>query len=290
MRNINIKYSVDKVKLRFDNIRLKDIDNMMKRLAVDCYVYKTYESKKMTNCRHNYIFGEKEGAVYLGIIPNWIKEEKNVKSVVIEYNPNKVCPWWFESLQELTYINKINITCMSVDIACDIMEEYQELVMLKRDKREYFAKLGHSEVETQYLGVFGENGHIKFYNKAKERKVEYPWSRFEITLKGIKDINCSYEEFKTKCKVPNLYKKGLGDGLKDIERLVLESIVDDVNRLYSIKDYKTRKKYEKLLAQFLNSVDLDVLEMYQTYINFFKCIFDFTIADGFKQSPSVMEW
>lgn len=281
---ISLKYSVDKIKIRVDNFRLVDIQSMMNKLSVDPYVFSNYESNKMSKCRYNYVIGENEGAVYVGVSPNWIKEEKSVKSVVLEYNPNKVNPWFFESLELLTFSNLVNWCVMSVDIACDIMEEYSNLVMLKRDKREYFAKLGYSGVETQYLGAFGENGHIKFYNKSKERKVDYPWSRFEITLKGLKSIDCSFDYFRSFCKIPILYKKNCVNGLNDIERIVLNSIVGDIENLYSIKRYETRKKYEKLLAQFLDSVDVDVNKMYEVYINFFKTIFDFTPREGVKSS------
>lgn len=287
---INLKYSIDKIKIRIDNLRLQEVQGMMDKLSIDPYVFTSYESNKMSKCRYNYLIGEGEGAVYIGVAPNWIKEEKNIKSVVLEYNPNKVCPWFYESLELLVWSNMVNWCVMSVDIACDIMEEYSSLVMLKRDKREYFAKIGHSEVETQYLGAFGENGHIKFYDKAKERKVDYPWSRFEITLKGLKDVSCSYDYFKEFCKVPTVYKKGCFDDVKDIERIVLSSMVDDIENLYSIKRYETRKKYEKLLAQFLNLVGLDVYNMYETYIKFFKTIFDFTPKEGIKSSHSVMKW
>lgn len=287
---INLKYSIDKIKIRIDNLRLQEVQGMMDKLSIDPYVFTSYESNKMSKCRYNYLIGEGEGAVYVGVVPNWIKEEKNIKSVVLEYNPNKVCPWFYESLELLVWSNMVNWCVMSVDIACDIMEEYSSLVMLKRDKREYFAKIGHSEIETQYLGAFGENGHIKFYDKAKERKVDYPWSRFEITLKGLKDFSCSYDYFKEFCKVPTVYKKGCFDDVKDIERIVLSSMVDDIENLYSIKRYETRKKYEKLLAQFLNLVGLDVYNMYETYIKFFKTIFDFTPKEGIKSSHSVMKW
>lgn len=256
---------------------------MMNKLTVDPYVYSSYESGKMSKCRHNYLIGEGEGAVYIGVVPNWRKEEKNSKSVVLEYNPNKVCPWFYESLDLLLWSNIVNWNVMSIDIACDIMEEYRNLVMLKRDKREYFAKIGHSEVETQYLGAFGENGHIKFYNKAKERKVEFPWSRFEITLKGLKNVDCSYNCFVELCKLPVLYMKKEIEGVKDIDRIVLGAIVDDIENLYSIKRYETRKKYEKLLAELLVHIDVNLGDMYQTYVNFFKTIFNFTPREGINQ-------
>lgn len=278
-----VKYSVDKVKLRIDNFRVDDVQVMMNKLAIDSSVYHSYESNKMTKCRYNYLIGEGEGAIYVGIAPNWIKEEKNLKSIVLEYNPNKVFPWFFESLDLILWSDKLNWCVMSVDIACDIYEEYSSLVMLKRDKREYFAKIGHSEVETQYLGRFGENGHIKFYNKAKERKVEAPWSRFEITLKGIKEVDCSFDRFKEMCKLPVIYKKNNIDGVKDVEKIVLSAMVEDIENLYGIKRYETRKKYEKLLAQFLNPIDVDVKCCFDTFVGFFNSIFDFTSRDGINQ-------
>lgn len=280
-----VKYSVDKIKIRIDNFRVDDVQVMMNKLAIDSSVYSSYESNKMTKCRYNYLIGEGEGAIYVGVAPNWIKEEKYLKSVVLEYNPNKVFPWVFDSLGLLMWSDRLNWCVMSVDIACDIYEDYSNLVMLKRDKREYFAKIGHSEVETQYLGRFGENGHIKFYNKAKERKVDVPWSRFEITLKGVKDVDCSFDRFSELCNLPVIYVKKDVDSVpvNDLWLIAFEGVLDDIDRLYKIENYRTRKKMENLLAQALQSVDIDVLGCFNAFVDFFNSIFDFTPIEGVHQ-------
>lgn len=280
-----VNYSVDKVKLRIDNFRVDDVQVMMNKLAIDSSVYHSYESNKMAKCRYNYLIGEGEGAIYVGVAPNWIKEEKNLKSIVLEYNPNKVFPWFFESLELVLWSDRLNWCVMSVDIACDIYEEYSNLVMLKRDKREYFAKIGHSEVETQYLGKFGDNGHIKFYNKAKERKVDAAWSRFEITLKGIKDIDCSFDRFRELCKLPVIYFKDSVEDVKvnDLWLVAFEGVLDDIDRLYKIENYRTRKKMENLLAQALRPVCVDVECCFNAFVDFFNSIFDFTPREGINQ-------
>lgn len=277
MITLDLKYSVDKIKLEFQYIKTNRVQQFLDNIQYDIN-YKYYTSNNVTKCQHNFIFGEGEGTVYCGVVPNWKSENKHDKSIILEYNPNKVNPYLFDKLSWLLNVNKYCIKVMSFDIAVDMNVEYKYLRMLKRDKREYFGILGHGEVETRYLGALGNN-HVKLYDKAKEQKLEgVAWSRFEITVKDINSMFCSLGEFKSVVKLPQLYYVNGQIGmeemkLKDIDRIVLESIINDVQVLYTIKRYETRKRFEGLLAKFLSAIKLDVNLMFNTFYNYCHGVF-----------------
>ena len=240
--------------------------------------YTYYHSNSVTKCQHNFLFGSGDGAVYVGVVPNWKTEEKHDKNIILEYNPNKINPFMLDRLSWLQNIHRHNIKLMSFDIAVDFDLDYSLVRMLKRDVREYFAILGHSEPETRYLGALGHN-HVKLYNKAKEQKLDgVNWTRFEITNKEIDKLYCGYNEFKASLSLPKLYyinnQISMEEfNLKDVDRIVLNSIIQDTQILYTLKNYRTRKKFEGLLDKFLNPLELDVNKMYKCYYDYFTMTF-----------------
>lgn len=272
-----LKYSVDKVKIEFKWIKVSVVQQFLDKLmsnSCDMEYTNYYESKKTTNCKHNFSYGEGEGAIYLGIIPNWHKEELTDKNIVLEYNPNKVDPFMFDVFQWLLKLSIAQWHVMSFDIAVDIMIPYNTVCMLKRDKREYMCAVGHSAVETRYLGAFGANGHIKLYDKAKEQKMEgLDWTRFETTIKEINHPTPTLDDFKQACKIPTLYRKDVQLStidVNDIWRLSLEAVIQDIDLLYTMKSRISRKKMEQLLSETLENIPISVDDMYKTYIDFFK--------------------
>ncbi len=268
-----MKYSIDKIKLQFKFIKTDRVQQFLNSISNSEYQYEYYESMKITKCKHNFVFGDDEGKIYCGVVPNWITEDRHDKDIVLEYNPNKINPFMFECFAWLLDINKYCVKVISFDIAVDIDVEYKYLRMLKRDKRESFGIMGHSNIETRYLGSLGNN-HVKLYDKAKEQKLDgIAWSRFEITVKDVNSFFCSEEEFTKVIKLPGVYSVGVQIGmnelnLKDIDRIVLESIISDTQILYTIKRYETRKKYEKLLTEYLNAIKIDIKKMYNAFVDY----------------------
>lgn len=265
------KYSVDKIKLEFKFIRLDSVQDFLNKLS-EVYdkdlIY--YESKAMTKCKHNFMWNLKEGNIYIGVVPNWKKEEKEDKSIILEYNPNKIDAFSIKQLYWLKFQPSCNIRVMSFDIAVDLPIDYGEVRMLKRDKREYQCDIGHSRIETRYLGELGHN-HVKLYDKAREQKLDgISWTRFEITVKEINSPGCTLEEFENTINLPVLYRMSSQIDiatfqLNDTTRIVLEAIIRDINLLYTIKKYDTRKKYEKMLGEHMQAIDISVREMYLAY-------------------------
>lgn len=269
----NIKYSIDKVKLEFQYIKTDRVQRFLKSLEL-CIGVRYYPSNKMVKCKHNFEFGDTEtGTIYVGVIPNWEKEDKSDKNIVMEYNPNKVSPFFIEELAWLQNIPPLLIRVMNFDVACDMAVPFNTLRMLKRDVREYNCVIGHRNNETMYLGELGHN-HIKLYDKAKEQKIkDVNWTRFEITVKKINSFGCTQKEFVECLNIPTIYSISNQlsfeyEQLDDIQRIVLESIIGDINILSTIKNYRTRKRYEELLSKFLNPVIININEMYKIFNDF----------------------
>ena len=275
------KYSVDKIKLEFRYIKLNRVQNFLDDLSTCLDTdFKYYTSNQIVKCKHNFLFDDGKNSFYLGVIPNWHSEDKHDKNIVLEYNPNKINPFAFRPLNWLLTTNNNTTRVMNFDIAVDMDIDYNNLRMLKRDKRETFATFGSSSIETRYLGAMGDN-HIKLYNKAIEQKLKnVDWSRFEITIKSINTLFSNHDSFCNAIRLPQIYyvdNQISLDVLKlnDTSRLVLESLIDDTDRLYTIKKYETRKKYEKMLSQFLKPVVIDktlMFNAYQEYCKIFNAI------------------
>lgn len=279
-----MKYSIDKIKLEFQYIKLDRVQSFLNELAATDYT-DYYESNKVTKCKHNFRYATDEGSVYVGVIPNWKGESRYDKNIVLEYNPNKVNPFLSYVFSWLVRVPRACIKVMNFDIAVDMKIPYNSVRMLKRDKRESFAIFGHSQVETRYLGAMGHN-HVKLYNKGLEQKLNVDWTRFEITVKEINSFSCTLKEFETSIKIPSLYYVCSQIGFDEYEQLndttmiILESIIDDVNKLYAIKKYDTRKKYEKMLGKFLNPIDINVCDMYKCFIGYFDSLFNIDTVDN----------
>lgn len=287
-----VRYSIDKIKLHFKYIKSEKINSFLQELGC-CNFDKYYESNQITKCKHNFLFGDGDGVVYVGVVPNWIKEERFDKDIILEYNPNKVNPFLIKELSWLLHHNKACIDVMSIDFAIDFRLPYKYFRMLKRDKREYMCSIGHSEVETQYLGALGHN-HIKLYDKAKEQKLkDIDWTRLEITCKEIKSLSSQLKDFYC-MSFPGLLIVNTDINfdilqLSDITRIVLESIIQDVSVLYTIKKYDTRKKYEQLLFDFFNSYQVDINCLYKLYTNFVEIFNNNTEITSFMDFNLLLE-
>jgi len=280
MEKLIANYSIDKVKLEFFYIKTPRIQEFLNCLGMANFTTH-YESNAITKCKHNFVWGkEGNGSVYVGIIPNWESEVKSDKNIVLEYNPNKVNPFNIKELSWLKNIPKGLIKVMNFDIAVDMPVPYNTVRMGKRDIREQQCWIGHSNWETRYLGAPG-HGHIKLYDKAKEQKIkDMNWTRFEITCKKINSFSSTLKEFQENISLPPMYfvcsqiDMFEFEQLNDTTRIVLESIIADINVLYTIKNFRTRKKYESLLNQYMNPVDISISGMCNAFNEFSKNFLD----------------
>lgn len=278
----NLNYSIDKAKLYIHGIKINQVQQLMNILSLDVQV-KSYESKKITSCRYNYsikendtvLFGArvKGSSFYLGIEPNWSRDKnKTHRDIIIEYNPNKIILKDFKAIESILPINEYRTEIISMDIAIDIFNYHiQDLLIYKRHGNEYKCTLEHNRLETIYLGAFGENGHIKIYNKAKEQKVEdLVWTRYEITYKklGFMDIRDAEVITNTKLAPIRLKDNTVNlDTLKDTEKYIFLTSLDNVDKI-NMLGRVMKKKILNYHEQYLKKLDISLDKIIETYKNF----------------------
>lgn len=268
-----IKYSVDKIKLEFKFIRCSDVqflyDRLMNATRND---FNYFESKLVTKCKDNFTFELEGNVLYLGIHPNWSKQTlKDITSVIVEYNPNKIRLHDFKDFSMLTSRPISSIKVMRHDIAIDYPIDYNCMRILKRHSNEYINIFGNSNTETVYLGRKKDNPcPIKFYNKALEQKINVDWSRLEFTVKDVDTFyNLKEKDYIDKIKAPQLYRieKQIDTQtlkLTGVNRLAFEYILKDINSIYTL-DYRVRKKFMQYLKEYLLPVEIDLKKMYRSF-------------------------
>ena len=276
-----IDYSVDKVKLYIHGAKIQEVQYLMDTLSLDMQV-KSYESKKITSCRYNYslneddtvVFGKriKGNSFYLGIEPNWSRDKnKTHRDIIIEYNPNKIILKDFKAIESILPVNEYRTEIISMDIAIDIFNySMNDLIIYKRHGNEYKCTLEHNKLETIYLGAFGENGHIKIYNKAREQKIDdLIWTRYEITYKKLGFMDIRDTEIIKNTKLADVVIK---DGIdttqftKTDSYILLTSLENQ--DLLNILDRRMKKKIVKYQKNNLKKLDINLDKIIEVYKNF----------------------
>ena len=284
-------YSIDKIKLYIYGIKLPAIENIINKFSIDNMVI-GYESHKITSCRYNYTIQSNSinlfdmkipvGTVYLGIEPNWSKDKnRGFRDLIIEYNPNKVRLSEVPQMNFMRWINVDKIEIKSMDIALDLLQDINSLVVHKRHGNEYKAQIEHNALETIYLGAFGTNGHIKIYNKAKEQKINdgMKWTRFEITYKNLGFMDIRDIEVIEKTKLPNIYlvDHGAFEDLKDTEKYIMLTSMQNID-LINMLGRKMKVKVKEYHSRYLQQLDINLDEMIKVYRDF-KIIEEVNIDD-----------
>lgn len=164
-------WKIDKIKLKYMPRKKEEVQNIINHIEFDDRVTKRYESKDLKACRMNYIIETPEGNLYIGIGSNQTRLtfDEQVKTVVIEYNPNKinafkVAPY----LKDLLLLELHRREIMSLDLAYDMFINISDLEYTKRRKNEYECRISHENLETVYLRKMGLNGAVRIYDKTLE--------------------------------------------------------------------------------------------------------------------------
>ena len=164
-------WKLDKVKLKYTLRKKEDVQNIINHIEFDERVTRRYESKDLKACRMNYIIETQDGNLYIGIGSNQIKLsfDEQIKTIVIEYNPNKIDAFKIAPyLKDLLFLDIHRREIMSLDLAYDMFINISELEYTKRRKNEYECRISHENLETVYLRKMGLNGSVRIYDKALE--------------------------------------------------------------------------------------------------------------------------
>ena len=280
---MDIKYSIDKVKLHMYGVKLEIVEQLMYRLSMQ-YNVRAYEQKTVKSCRYNYIITEEdielfgaivkgENSFYVGIEPNWLSiSNRGYRDIIIEYNPNKITLSEFPTIRELLLpINEYKTQITKMDVAIDLFGyDINDLLIYKRHGSEYKSIIEHNKIETVYIGAFGKSGHIKVYDKAKEQKSKTIWTRYEVTYKDlgfmdVRDIEV-IEETKL-AEIRAINKEVCLDGMKDTERVLMLATMDNIaylDMLGRVMKAKIKSYHKKYLQEIL----IDKNEIIRAYKEF----------------------
>lgn len=164
-------WKLDKVKLKYILRQKEEVQNIINHIEFDERVTRRYESKDLKACRMNYIIETPEGNLYVGIGSNQTRLtfDEQIKTIVLEYNPNKIDAFNIATyLKDLIFLDIHRREIMSLDLAYDMFINISDLEYTKRRKNEYECRISHKNLETVYLRKMGLNGSVRIYDKTLE--------------------------------------------------------------------------------------------------------------------------
>ena len=164
-------WKLDKVKLKYTVRKKEVIQNIINHIELDTRVLERYESKNFKACRMNYLIKTKNGNLYIGIGSNQpnLTFDEQMKTIIIEYNPNKIDAFKIAPyLKDLLILDIHRREILSLDLAYDMFVNISDLEYTKRRKNEYECRISHEKLETVYLRKMGQNGSVRIYDKTLE--------------------------------------------------------------------------------------------------------------------------
>lgn len=220
VKNIEIKYSVDMVRLKV-KINNTILNHFMKtHLDLDpSVVY--YNDFKYNKYRHNWII-EQEPPTFENEVSGdvkitkfgqafsyWLGFHQNSENVgdnhylVVEYNPNKCVIYGLLEVILRAFFSHDGVIVASLDIAMDFEVNINRLIIDKHRKQVYKLYDNGGDDKTHYLGK--GDGRLKIYNKARELGIDGDLTRYEVSKKismTIKEVVSSGYQFQ--CEIPPL--------------------------------------------------------------------------------------
>lgn len=164
-------WKLDKVKIKYTVRKKEEIQNIINQIELDVRVSERYESNNLKACRMNYLIKTKDGNLYVGIGSNQpnLTFDEQMKTIIIEYNPNKIDAFKIAPyLKDLLLLDIHRREILSMDLAYDMFINISELKYTKRRINEYECRISHENLETVYLKKMGLNGSVRIYDKTLE--------------------------------------------------------------------------------------------------------------------------
>lgn len=193
---MNIKYSIDKVRLRAYILANDYVNNkgevvkegfssLFSRLRNEPYC-EYREMYGISAFRHNFNIKDFNSngdkcSFWIGCSHN-SRGKSDVVDVTIDYNPNK-CHGSvvLEYFMSRIFKNNSGVEVKEFDLAMDIPCNILDIAFTKSNKSYRLFDNG-SDDKTHYFGARGSDGAIKIYNKKRESGLDYELTRYEISV------------------------------------------------------------------------------------------------------------
>ncbi len=244
-------YSIDNVTIDFV-VKKIYLDDFMKHLSVMPAV-EQWIGRAMSICRYNYTVSCSESSYTVGISPNWIKGNRDVDIVRLDYNPNKVKSEILPVLGQLGNL-ATSICIKRMDLAIDYRIKRRDMYLVK-DKRQYRNIVNSIEDRTEYLGKRNNHGSVKLYNKTIEAKLEYDLTRLEITFDFDKknEVNGYYPNY---IYIPESIQLEIDTKLSGTDRVLLLACLDNPDYI-SMLEPRKQKKIRSIIGSYSPNLEFD---------------------------------
>lgn len=237
-------WKVDKIKFKYILKKVEDGQALLTHLATDIRNTKYWESRDFKQCSKNFNIEINGATVYVGLGSNQIKGnfEEHQKTLILEFNPQKVNPYKeIEYLKELLHLELHRRDIMYIDMAYDMFIPIKDIKYTKRRENEYECKIGHKNLETIYLRKMGENGTVRIYDKTLEMnggsKEDLDEETGEIEPPPIYYGDCTRYEIRIK---PGEYSKHMN--------IANPFLIDHLVKLHKIEIHQ-KEQEEKILEE-----------------------------------------
>lgn len=265
-----ITYSLDKVVIDF---KLKTYSGG--DFASDLFLfldwtsdltYEHWEARKIGTFHHQFSFScAHDNSFWMGVGLNTAGRVSNC--VRLEYNPNKIA-------NDYTFVKVFNrVLTLSYrqpgfvrfDLAVDI-PVLRENAFLIKDARLYEECRYSKSNRTQYLGARNKPGRCKLYNKQIESNLDFPLTRFEITVGGDNMSAAAVSAMWPKILILDDMQMAFDECvLNDTDRFIILALMECPD-LISELGRRKKEKIERILQQYTRTLAFDI-QLYSEIIH-----------------------
>lgn len=217
----------------------------------------------------------------------------NWRRFQLVFNPNKL-HLHFDVSRFLDYfrLRSKEFYCDETDIAIDFPADIKDFSLIKDRRKKTTIDGGGSDL-TYYLSTHRKNGFCKLYNKQLESKLDYPLTRFEMTLRADGNHRLSVFDFDKlfpQLIVPGDLQQAFADPLTASLQWIYDACVqfpdlrDKLSRLSPTTASKVRSRLRDTEGYFCPNLDIvaDLLAVMDIYLH--RC-FDREEFDLFAAFP-----
>ena len=248
---MNIEYSLDKLimDIKVKNEVMSRLHDMFERGIVADTEKRQYYKRGLFKYGYS-VKLDTDNSFWVGLMQNGETPNDHYTKCRIEFNPNKVAGHpVFEYIRSMMLSFCHTVEYKRFDVAIDIPLDRRD-VFLQKDQRRYSCVMYSQADKTEYLGIRGNHGNVKLYNKQVESNLDYPLTRLEITMKYDQSSVTDFLAVFPVVRYVNSGQLSLDDMImSDTDRYIVSKILDnpaEVNQL----SRKTRKKIESIITRY----------------------------------------
>lgn len=228
--------------------------------------YDHWETRKIGTFHDQFTFSCSHGnSFWMGVGLN--SSGRVINRVRLEFNPNKVGNdyTFVRVFNRLLTLSSRHSCFVRFDLAVDI-PVLRENVFLIKDARLYEECRYSKSNRTQYLGARNKPGRCKLYNKQIESNLDFPLTRFEITVSGDDMSPSAVSSMWPKIVIVDDMQMAFDIfSFVGIDRFIFLALME-CPELVSELTRDKKKKFERILQQYTRTLSFDI-QLYREIIH-----------------------